>query len=117
MYVTWRIAQVALLCFDVDGTLEQSEGPIPLQALHDLSAQGHLIVIVSPSPLRPKNEPFPEFLSVDRRKNLRDARQEYPHEQAVYISDNDGDDVLSSEVDFEYVHPVNWDRFLAKLNA
>ena len=108
---------MALLCFDVDGTLEQSEGPIPLQALHDLSAQGHMIVIVSPSPLRPKNEPVPEFLSVDRRKNLRDARQEYPHEQAVYISDNDGDDVLSSEVDFEYVHPVNWDRFLAKLNT
>ncbi|MDA1096142.1 MAG: hypothetical protein O3B84_02670 [Chloroflexi bacterium] len=108
---------MSLLCFDVDGTLVPGLGPIPIQHLEDLAQQGHLVVIVSPSPLRPKGAPFPEFLSVDRKKNLLDARAAHPHSHAVYISDNDGDDHLCTEVDFEYVHPDFWANFRAKLEA
>lgn len=106
---------MALLCFDVDGTLEPGIGPIPVQILNELAEQGHMIAIVSPSPLRPKGTPFPEFLSTDRKKNLLDAREAHPHPEAVYVSDNDGDDHLASAVGFEYVHPMYWDHFLSRL--
>ena len=56
---------MALLCFDVDGTLVPGIGPIPVDVLHELEGVGHKVVIVSPSPLRPPDAPFPEFLSVD----------------------------------------------------
>jgi hypothetical protein len=108
---------MALVCFDVDGTLEPGIGPIPVQALHDLAGQGHMVVIVSPSPLRPRNAGFPEFLSPDRKKNLLDARVAHPHVHAVYVSDNDGDDRLCAEVGFEYVYPTDFPRFLARLTT
>ena len=63
-----------------------------------LEARGHTVVIVSPSPLRPEGLGFPEFLSVDRKKNLLDAAAAYPELWPVYISDNEGDDRLSQEV-------------------
>lgn len=107
---------MALLCFDVDGTLDIADGPIPVAALHTL-AEEHMVIIVSPSPLRPKEAGFPEFLSVDRKKNLLDAREAHFHEHQGYISDNDGDDHLSAEVGFEYVHPLYFDGFLARLNG
>ena len=69
---------MALLCFDVDGTLDIGDGPIPAALLHDLENMGHDVVIVSPSPLRPKDAGFPEFLSVDRKKNLLDALEAHP---------------------------------------
>ena len=59
---------MALLCFDVDGTLEPGIGPIPMKELEELADEGHVIVIVSPSPLRPKETPYQEFLSTDRKK-------------------------------------------------
>ncbi len=108
---------MALLCFDVDGTLESGDGPIPVSVLNDLENMGHTVVIVSPSPLRPRDAGFPEFLSVDRKKNLLDAREAYPNERPVYISDNDGDDALSAEVNFEYVHPLFWNPFYTRLTA
>ena len=46
---------MALLCFDVDGTLDTGDGPIPVSVLHELNGMGHKVVIVSPSPLRPKD--------------------------------------------------------------
>ena len=108
---------MALLCFDVDGTLDMGDGPIPLAALHTL-AQEHMVVIVSPSPLRPKDAGFPQFLSVDRKKNLLDAQEAHSsHGHVVYISDNPGDDHLSAEVGFEYVHPRDFTRFLVRLGA
>ena len=108
---------MALLCFDVDGTLDTGDGPIPVSVLHDLEGRGHTVVIVSPSPLRPRDAGFPEFLSVDRKKNLLDALQAHPSDRPVYISDNDGDDALSAEVDFEYVHPLFWQGFHSRLEA
>jgi hypothetical protein len=106
---------MALLCFDVDGTLDSGLGPIPFSALQELERRGHKVVIVSPSPLRPKGTPFPEFLSVDRKRNLLDARAAFPHPQVVYVSDNPGDDHLCAEVGFEYVDPMFWTRWVARL--
>ena len=108
---------MALLCFDVDGTLVPGIGPIAVNELHELKAAGHRVVIVSPSPLRPAPPPFPEYLSVDRKKNLLDAQAANPGERPVYISDNEGDDHLSAEVAFEYVHPNYWAAFREKLDA
>ena len=108
---------MALLCFDVDGTLDTGDGPIPASVLHDLEGMGHKVVIVSPSPLRPKDAGFPEFLSVDRKKNLLDALEAHPDDRPVYISDNDGDDKLSEEVKFEYVHPLFWTPFYTRLTS
>ena len=108
---------MALLCFDVDGTLVPGIGPIAVEELHELEAAGHRVVIVSPSPLRPAPAPFPEYLSVDRKKNLLAAQAAHPGQHPVYISDNDGDDHLSAEVKFEYVHPNYWAAFKEKLTA
>ncbi len=108
---------MALLCFDVDGTLDTGDGPIPVSVLHDLEGMGHEVVIVSPSPLRPKDAGFPEFLSVDRKKNLLDALEAHPDDRPVYISDNEGDDKLSEEVNFEYVHPLFWTPFYTRLTS
>ncbi len=108
---------MALLCFDVDGTLVSGIGPIPVEELHALEASGHRVVIVSPSPLRPNPPPFPEYLSVDRKKNLLEAQAAHPGQHPVYISDNDGDDHLSAEVGFEYVHPNYWTAFRDNLGS
>ncbi|MBI4234380.1 MAG: hypothetical protein HY686_08065 [Chloroflexi bacterium] len=104
-----------LFCFDVDGTLEPGLGPIPVRALRDLVAQGHSVVIVSPSSLRPKGEGFPEFLSRDRQKNLLDAAAAYSQLRPVYVSDNEGDDQLCEQVGFTYVDPRYFAQFLDSL--
>jgi hypothetical protein len=51
----------ALVCFDVDGTLETSAGPVTVEQLRRLEAAGVAVAIVSPSPARPPG--FPEFIS------------------------------------------------------
>ena len=107
---------MALLCFDVDGTLETGLGPISVETLQALEARGHTVVIVSPSPLRPEGLGFPEFLSVNRKKNLLDAAAANPELWPVYISDNEGDDRLSQEVGFTYVDPRHFTRFLESLS-
>ena len=81
------------------------------RAWDTLSSSSH------PSPLRPKDAGFPEFLSVDRKKNLLDALEAHPDDRPVYISDNDGDDKLSEEVNFEYVHPLFWTPFYTRLTS
>ena len=96
-----------LVCFDVDGTLDVTAGPVPLQRLYDLQSIGVKVAIVSPSGARLTD--FPLFLTSDRDRNLRNARQwaENPP-LCIYVSDNMGDRELSEMMGFTYVHPEDF---------
>lgn len=89
-----------LVCFDVDGTLETSAGPVTVQRLKDLEAGGVAVVIVSPSSLRPKG--FKEKIEGTRRDNLLAAKSLYPAHVNLYVSDN-GDMGEADAAGFTYV--------------
>ena len=95
-----------LFCFDVDGTLDCKEndneeylkGIIPEQKLIDLSHQGHIIAIVSPSPYFPsmwkdKNWFCRNGDGFNRWENIKDAMEFYNIEdknKVVYVDDLKG---------------------------
>jgi hypothetical protein len=77
----------ALVCFDVDGTLETSAGPVTVEQLRRLEAAGVAVAIVSPSPARPPG--FPEFIAgATRHENLAAAVAAFPAALRLYVSDN-----------------------------
>jgi hypothetical protein len=77
-----------LFCFDTDGTLETSAGPVTVATLEHLKQLGGAVVIVSPSLARP-----PGWLvcvpGPNRRDNLLAAREMFPDRPLrLYVSDN-----------------------------
>lgn len=87
--------------FDVDGTLETSNGPIGIRKLRMLQGQGHYVYIVSPSMARPKD--FPVVLVGTRAENLAMVKSMHPDEDRfVYLSDNN-DQPEAAAAGFEYV--------------
>src|SRR6266851_4737483 len=93
-----------VICFDVDGTLETSSGPVKIDRLTQLQATtGFDIWIVSPSSLSPNRRTtnpthFTESIKGDRLSNLLAVKQTYAesdtqldiHENYfwLYVSDN-----------------------------
>jgi len=68
-----------LIAFDCDGTLDSSDGSIPVSKLYELNAPPYIqIVIVSASPFCARL-PFPRFVSESTRlENLLAASLRYP---------------------------------------
>jgi hypothetical protein len=92
---------VTVYAFDVDGTLETSAGPIRVARLQELVAEGHPVVIVSPSGARPQG--YPEFIGGDRGQNLREAANAYPEQDDhAYVSDN-GDLAVARDWGWRYI--------------
>ncbi len=94
---------MTVYAFDVDGTIETSNGPITEARLHELREDGDFVYLVSPSASRPKGLPI--LASGSRQDNLRAVRAMHPDEDRfVYVSDN-GDVSDAQAAGFEYV----WD--------
>ncbi len=91
-----------LLCFDVDGTLETSAGPITVARLRELDAiDGCQVVIVSPSGARPQG--FAECINgPSRAANLESAATTYHSDLLLYISDNN-DQAEAQASGFTYI--------------
>lgn len=98
-----------LIAFDCDGTLNSSDGPIPISRLHELNIPPYIqVVIVSASPFCARL-PFPRFVSENTRlENLLAASLRYPALLNIYVSDNPGDDITARTAGFIYIHPKNF---------
>ncbi len=94
-----------LIAFDCDGTLNSSDGPIPISRLHELNVPPYVqIVIVSASPFCARL-PFPRFVSENTRlENLF----RYPSTLNIYVSDNLGDDMTAKMAGYVYCHPKDF---------
>jgi hypothetical protein len=88
------------IAFDVDGTIETSNGPIKVERMEELRAHGVNVVIVSPSNLRPNG--FHERNGQARVDDLHLTKQDFPALVYLYVSDN-GDTVAAEEAGFIYV--------------
>jgi hypothetical protein len=90
-----------LICFDTDGTLETSNGPVKTDRLRELERQGAKVVIVSPSSARPQG-----FVCINdlpsRLECLQKASQTFPSEMKLYVSDN-GDMDIAKQAGFIYI--------------
>jgi hypothetical protein len=95
-----------LIAFDCDGTVDSSDGPIPVSRLHELNIPPYIqVVIVSASPFCSRL-PFPRFVSENTRlENLLAAAIRYPSTLNIYVSDNIGDDMTAKTAGFVYCHP------------
>ncbi len=106
-----------LLCLDCDGTLytevslippvKVDQAPIPLSRLDELEAAGIQLVLVSPSSAC-DHLPYPRITHPDRAQALRNAAEQYPADFYIYLSDNVGDDDVSRQAGFSYIHPDNF---------
>jgi len=90
-----------LYAFDCDGSLENSNGPIPILFLEKLKALGHIICIVSPSGVC-ANLPYEYFTSgADRLANLLAAKAAHPNcSFNYYFTDNPTEESLAEPSGF-----------------
>jgi hypothetical protein len=88
------------IAFDVDGTIETSQGPIKVERMEELRQAGVNVVLVSPSNLRPPG--FDERNTQSRVDDLHATARDFPAAVYLYVSDN-GDMEVATEAGFIYV--------------
>jgi len=105
---------VKLIALDCDGTLiyGSPSGPVDPVVLKD---RGYFTVLVSASTNCIGKYGFDDVIpstgidsvpSRERKTSLMEVKKRYPEaEEYIYISDNPGDDVISKEVGYRYIHP------------
>lgn len=94
-----------LIAFDVDGTLETSQGPIKVATLDRLEAAGASVAIVSPSGAFPFDYASRRVLpngGGSRSSNLLEAKRLFPSDLYLYVSDN-GDIGEAQAAGFVYI--------------
>lgn len=98
-----------LIALDCDGTLDVSDGPIPVSRLHEINIPPYIqVVVVSASPFCAQL-PFPRFVTENTRlENLLVAAIHYPSTLNIYVSDNIGDDMMARMAGFCYIHPKDF---------
>jgi hypothetical protein len=101
-----RLRVRLLICCDVDGTLDSSAGPVPVERLRELDhLPGCRVVIVSPSAARPSG--FTEQVGDDRQANLAAAADLWRAPLRLYLSDN-GDREIAQAAGFTYIDPSDF---------
>ena len=103
-----------IVALDCDGTLVYGSPNGPVDPIA-LKKKGYLTVLVSSSKYCIDKEGFDDVIpsrgddaipSRERKRSLIKVKQKYPNaEEYIYISDNLGDEIISKEVGFRYVHP------------
>ena len=97
-----------LLCFDCDGTLDCSGGPVKVGRLIEMQMINVYSVIVSPSPAC-ASIPFLHVIDGTSRKDcLLKAKEKFPGALCIYVSDNPGDDAVAAEAGFAFMHPKDF---------
>ena len=86
--MAYRGTPLMLVCFDVDGTLWTSNGPVTEAMLNQIElSPGGVVVIVSPSGARPLG--WKESIEGPaRRDSLKSASERWPRAVRLYVSDN-----------------------------
>jgi len=105
---------MTLYAFDVDGTLEVSEGPIKLGVLRNLIAQGHPVYIVGNyGKLSQTTLEFPNGnLFSTKESSLKILSERHPEQtQKIYIGDVETDKTSAESAGWQFVfakdfHPV-----------
>lgn len=108
-----------LYAFDCDGTLEHGGGPIGLRTLKRLEKQGHIVVIVSDSPVCSClwNTVFPYISGAEeglsrtkaRKRALLRTKKIYDDcDKYIYVSDDAGDHKIADKTGYEYIHPEDF---------
>lgn len=108
-----------LIALDTDGIFQTKEidsdyvsGPIDVHKFQDMIENWSVdnmikVVTVSESPFYPKTElgqPVFELINTKSRyENLRDAKEKYPSDLYLYISDNGWDKKDAENADFIYI--------------
>lgn len=100
---------IVLIAFDCDGTIDSSDGPIPISRLHELNRPPYIqVAIVSASPFCARL-PFPRYVSENTRfENLLAASKANPAILNIYVSDNPSDDINAKNAGFAYIHPKDF---------
>ncbi len=105
-----------LIALDCDGTLDSSDGPIPISRLYEINIPPYIQVVMVSESTFCSQLPFPRFVNNDRLRprritrleNLLSAALRYPSLLYIYVSDNVGDDEIAKSAGFSYVHPKDF---------
>lgn len=90
--------------FDCDNTLDISQGPVPVSALHKLIEQGHLVYIVSGSGFCAQLD-IPRFTPAGARNWILDQlKKKVKADRYVYVGDTEGDLKAAQSVGWEFVY-------------
>jgi hypothetical protein len=98
-----------LIAFDCDGTLDVSDGPIPISRLYELNVPPYIQVVIVSASHFCSRLPFHRFVSENTRlENLLAAAIHYPSILNIYVSDNTGDDMTAKIAGYVYCHPKDF---------
>jgi hypothetical protein len=101
-----------VIAFDCDGTISLSGGNVTPEQLAILTSHGNIVVIVSPSGAC-VSLPYPRIVDgATRLDNLKKVKTAFPGDNYYYVSDNPGDDQVSKEAGFTYIHPSQFNQYL-----
>lgn len=81
-----------LFALDCDGSIDVSQGPIPVNLLYELVNKGHQIIIVSPSPFCIGIDlPHYSPLFTRRHENLNYLKNTISADRYIYVGDTESD--------------------------
>ena len=95
-----------LICFDVDGTLEVSTGPVPLERLRQLKRQGAIIYIVGNyGKLAQTTTEFEDGnIAGTKAESLRLLAERHPDAlRRIYVADTGGDKIAAESVGYLFI--------------
>lgn len=99
---------MTVICLDCDGTLDVSGGPVTVQRILELIDAGVKAYMVS-SAEGCASVPLARIVESSRLENLHKVKSLHPEEKLfIYVSDNTGDDSLSYQAGYCYIHPKNF---------
>lgn len=104
--ITISEERLSLVCFafDCDGTLETSNGPVPIRFLEELMDSGHDVFIVSPSVYCVGLRHIPHFtLLAHRAKVLMDLMGRVESDRYIYVGDSQADLQSAEAAGWEFI--------------
>lgn len=100
-----------IICFDVDGTLEISGGPVPLYRLRELRDQGAFIYIVGNyGKLAQFTTEFPNGnIGRNKGESLRMLAERHPHAlRRIYVADTEADKISAASSGYLFIYARNF---------
>jgi len=97
-----------IIAFDCDGTLEISNGPVPLDILRELTRKGWRVGICGNWKLAKKHIGDLHFyLGSPKAENLREEGRNF--ELRVYVADTPEDEQAAREADWQFIYAKDFE--------
>lgn len=95
-----------LVAFDVDGTLEVSAGPIPLDALNQLRRQGTIVYIVGNyGKLAQTTKEFADGnIGRSKAESLKLLAERHPNTVKIYVADTSQDETEAKTANWQFIY-------------